>query len=399
MEVAAMRIGLLLLLVLPGIALAAELDPKDAQRAQLEALRMEVAGQLQLQAYDLLDELVFGWIKEAPFALQTPLVLADVSVPVGFSSGLQAMIENHFTTLLIKNPSTHVTLAHCPECTSLVIHSGSKGTIVARGFDQPESLAAAGKISGSRHALFLDFEVEGAALVLRARITSLEPNLPIVYAKTLSTLTTSAALLRDPEHLKSAEEARKEYLDALEGRGIFLVPVRLGVRAFANRSEQMRLSPFVWLSVGVEASLSQARAWTAGFSVGLSWAPELHVAWEAQARIARLVSGSVVSLTRPDLYVFFGGAVISVYGQEALGFRNRIPTIEELTIIFKNPGEPNYTYGTVQLGVELRVKNRVGLILFVESAPGINDSEAVGKFLDLGPLSIHSIGVEVAFCF
>lgn len=389
----------LFLVLLSTTAFAADLETKAAQREQLEALRTQVAGQLQLQAYDLLDELVFTWINEPPFPLQTPLVLADVSVPVGFSSGLQAMIENHFTTLLIKNPSTHATLAHCPECTSLVVHSGAKGTIVSRGFDQPEALSTAAKLSGSKHAVFLDFEIEGAALVLRARITSLEPDLPIVYAKTLSTMTSSAAMLRAPERLKSAEEARKEYLDALEGRGIFIVPIRIGVRAFATRSENLRVSPFVWLSFGVEASLSQARAWTAGISLGLSWAPELHVAWEGQARIARLISGSVVSLTRPDLYVFVGGAVISVYGREALAFRNRIPTIEELTILFRNPGEPNYTYGTVQLGLQLRVKNRVGLILFVESAPGINDSETIGKFLDLGPLSIHNIGVEVEFCF
>ncbi len=389
----------LMLAVLPTAAFAADLDTQEAQRVQLETLRAEIAGQIQLQAYDLLDELVYGWLKEPPFALQTPLVLADVSVPVGFSSGLQALIENHFTTLLIKNPSTHVTLAHCPECTSLVIHSGAKGTIVSRGVDQPEALSTAGKLSGSRHALFLDFEVEGAALVLRARVTSLETDLPIVYAKTLSTLTTSAALLRDPERLKSAAEARQEYLEALEGRGIFLVPIRIGVRTFTTKSETLRIAPFVWLQLGIEAALSQARAWTAGFTVGLSWAPDLHVAWEAQMRVGRLISGSAVSLSRPDLYLFAGGAVISVYGRDALAFRNKILTIEELTALFRTPGEPNHTYGTLQLGLELRVKNRIGLVLFVESAPGINDAETVGKYLDLGPLSIHTIGVEVSFCF
>jgi hypothetical protein len=392
-------LALALFALLSSTASAAELDPKEAQRAQLETLRTEVAGQLQLQAYDLLDELVFAWLKDPPFALQTNLVLADVSVPVGFSSGLQALIENHFTTLLIKNPQTHATLSHCPECSSLVIHSGAKGTIVSRGIDQPEALSAAGKISGSRHALFLDFEVEGASLVLRARITALEADLPIVYARTLSTSTTSAAMLRSPDHLKSAEDARQEYLDALEGRGIFLVPVRLGVRTYTTKSENLRVAPYVWLSLGIEASLTQARAWTANISAGFSWAPDIHVAWMGQARIARLVSGSTVSLTRPDLYVFFGGAVISVYGQDALSFRSKVPTIEDLTALFTKPGQPNYTFGTVQLGAELRVKNRVSVILFIESAPGINDSETIGKYLDLGPLSIHTIGVEVAFAF
>src|SRR5688500_18378594 len=74
---------LLLVALLPASASAAELDPKESQRAQVETLRAEVAGQLQLQAYDLLDELVFAWLKDPPFALQTSLVLADVSVPVG----------------------------------------------------------------------------------------------------------------------------------------------------------------------------------------------------------------------------------------------------------------------------------------------------------------------------
>ncbi len=390
---------LVVALVLPGLAAAADLELKEAQKVQLETLRAQVAGQLQLQAYDLLDELVIGWVTTPPFSLATPVVLADVSVPVGFGSGLQALIENHFGALLMKNPGTRVTLAHCPQCTALVVSSGAKGTIVSRGVDQPEVLSDASKASGARHAIFLDFEVEGSSLVLRARITSLEPALPIVYAKTLSTSTAASVLLRTPEHLKTAEEAHQEYLDAIEGRGIFLVPVRVGVRTYQTRSESLRVPPFVWLSVGIEASLNKGRAWTGSFSVGLSWAPELHVAWMAQARVARLISGSVVSLTRPDLYLFVGGAVISVYGQGALAFKSRIPTIEQLTALFRNGAEPNQSMGTVQLGLELRVKNRIGLVLFVESAPGINDSETIGKYLDLGPLSIHTIGVEVSFCF
>lgn len=389
-----MKLALLLTL-----ALGADLDTKQAQQQQVEDLRAEVAGQMQLQAYDLLDELVYGWTTNPVFTLETPVVLADLSVPVGFSSGLQALVENHFTDLIIKNPQTRIALAHCPQCTALVVHSGAKGTIVARGVDAPETLAEAGKISGAKHALFLDFEVEGASLVLRARITSLDPDLRIVHAKTLSTSSLSPALLRSGDRLKSAQDARDEYLDILGSKGFALIPIRFGVRAYQSKSESMRQSPFLWLSAGFEASLSQARAWIASVSVGVSWMPEVQTSWLAQARIGRLLTGSVVSLTRPDLYAFIGGAVINVYGQGAIAFRNKIPTIEDLELQFKKPGDPSYTLGTIQLGLELRVRNRVGLIVFAESAPGIVGSEAIGNYIDLGPFSIQAFGVEVSFCF
>ena len=245
-----------------------------------------MASQIQLQAYDLLDELVFGWNQQPVFAVDTALVLADVSVPVGLGTGLQALIENHMVALLAKNPRTHVFLVHCPPCMSLVVHSGAKGTIISRGVDEPEALQKARTLSTSRHALFLDFEAEGSALVLRTRITNLEPALPIVYAKTLSTTTASPALLRSGAHLKSAADARQEYLEALERRGAYLVPIRMGVRTYATGREQIALPPFPWLQAGVEASLSQAQAWTGSLMLGVSWAPELHVGWFTQARIS-----------------------------------------------------------------------------------------------------------------
>ena len=54
--------------------------------------------------------------------------------------------------------------------------------MVTRGYDDPEALAQAGVSSGAKHALFLDFEAEGASLVLRARITTLDQSLRIVSA-------------------------------------------------------------------------------------------------------------------------------------------------------------------------------------------------------------------------
>ena len=111
----------------------------------------------------------------------------------------------------MKNPGANVQLSHCPSCHALVVRSDAKGTIMSRGVDQPEALQRLRGAVGATHALFLDFEAEGTALVLRARITKLTDTLPIVYARTLTTRTTSAALLRSPTRLVSAEEAREDY--------------------------------------------------------------------------------------------------------------------------------------------------------------------------------------------
>jgi hypothetical protein len=392
-----------LLLALPaGAASGPRSSLTQTQRAGLESLRAQIAGQLQLQAYDLLDELVYGWVQQPVFAIQTPVVLADVSVPVGFGSGLAALIETHFAGLVVKHPRSGVVLSHCPQCTALVVHSGSKGTVVGRGVDQPEALAAAGERSGARHALFLDFEAEGAALVLRARITSLEPALPIVYARTLSTQISAPALLRTGERLKSAAEARAEYEAALAGRGTVLLPLRIGVRTFASPDQwstsPIGVPPMVWLMGGIEVGMTQARAWTGSFTVGGSWTPELHTAFMAQARVARLLSGTAVSLTRPDLYGFVGGSVVQVNGLAAMMFANRVPTAQEL--LAANLGiEPQTRFGTAQVGLELRVKNRIGATFFLESMPSLSDAPAVGEYLDFGVVTFRAIGVEVSFWF
>ncbi|WP_224367858.1 hypothetical protein [Hyalangium versicolor] len=389
----------LLLVVLPAAAGAEESPLSDAQKAQMEALRGEIAAQIQLQAYDLLDELVFGWTEQPVFALETPVVLADVSVPVGFGSGMRALIENHFASLIVNNPGTHVALTHCPQCTAVVVHSGAKGTIVSRGVDEPEALSAAGTLAGSRHALFLDFEAEGAALVLRARITNLEPALPIIYAKTLSTSTSAPALLRSGDRLKSASEAHREYADALRGRGLYQVPLTIAVRTYASKSSApVRVTPFPWLQAGVEGSLTQARSWMGSFTVGVSWAPELHVGWLAQGRLSRLISGSESSLTGPDLYAFVGASVISIHGNNALTFQDEIPDLD--AILQQITGrQPEATFGALQLGLELRLKNRIGAGFFLESLPSMGDAPAIGHYLDLGVISFHSMGVEVSFCF
>jgi len=193
-------------LALTGISASAAESDDAIQRAQIERVRARVAGEIQLSAYDLVDELALVW-KTAPiFAEPTAVVLADVSVPVGMGTGMQALLENHLSSVLLANPDTNVRLVHCPSCMATVVHSGPEGTVVSRGIDQPEVLAQLGEDAG-KHALFVDVEAQGQFLVLRARLTRLTPELPVVWSRTLSSSTASAAMLRQPGTLKTAEEA------------------------------------------------------------------------------------------------------------------------------------------------------------------------------------------------
>ena len=389
---------LALLVSVPALA-GPDDSRSDVERLQVELLREEIASQLQLQAYDLVDELIYGWTQQPPFAAPTPVILADVGVPIGFGSGLQALLENHVASVLLQNARSSLVPVHCPMCSAVVVHSGAKGTVLSRGVDAPETLAEAGGLSGSRYALFLDFEAEGAALVLRARITSLEPTLPIVFARTLSTSTSAPALLRAPEHLKSAAEARQEYLDALRGHGPLTFLAHVGVRTYATGGDtQISPPPFPWVSLGVEAGLSQARAWTGSFAVGGNWLPGLGYGLMGQVRLSRLLTGEAASLTRPDLYAFVGGAVLSISGNSALVFGSRIPTLEDFAAQALGR-EPHTTFGTLQLGLELRAKNRVGVGAYLEWLPTVTDSPMISNYLSLGFIRFQSFGMEVTFCF
>ncbi|MDX2010322.1 MAG: hypothetical protein SFW67_09035 [Myxococcaceae bacterium] len=392
-----MRAGLLGIAVATS-ALAAEPADVDLKERQVELLRAEVASELQLQAAGLLDELVYGWTQEPPFPVDTPVVLTGVTVPVSLGTGLEAYLENHLASLVTKNPKSHVQLVHCPACSAWVVRSGPVGTVVTRGYDDPEALAQGGLGPGGKHALFLDFEAEGASLVLRARLTTLDPSLRIVAARTLTTSTSKPALLRSGERLVSAQEARKEYLEALGGRGLFLVPVRFGVRAYATGTNtNFGNVPFLWLSTGLEAAFSQARAWTASINAGFSWLPQSHVAVMAQGRISRLLTGSSTSLTWPDLYGFFGAGVMYGQGRSMLAFRNTNPTIDDIINTNTN-NEPRATLGLFSLGLELRVKNRISLIAFLETLPAIEITDNIGTYVNF-LIRFQSFGVEVSFCF
>ncbi|MFZ9886685.1 MAG: hypothetical protein ACO3JL_04195 [Myxococcota bacterium] len=397
----------LVVAVFGASAVLAEGEPADvARRARIERLRDEHARELHLYASDLLDELVLAYKAAPPFGQQTAVVLADVTAPLGYGSGLEAMLENHFTELLLRHPEANLTLVHCPACHAVTTHSDRRATVIGKGIDQPAALRALGIESGSLYALFLDFEAEGPALVLRARIVSLTESLPLVHARTLTTSTSVAPLLRSGDFLVTADQARREYLDALASRGPFTIPLRFAVSAFApgvpsfdefdNEGVNIPLPPLLWLQTGAEFAFHHSRAFTGSFIVGGTYVPLLYSGYMVQGRIHRLLTGSEASLRYPNLYLFGGGSLVGLHGPVTLLLEQQ-PSLNALYQSLGGDTGPTF-YPAAQAGLDLRLGNRVAIAVYGESAPTL---QTVGDHLNglLLFVPVTSVGMEVSLCF
>lgn len=372
---------------------------EEAQLAELDRVRGEIANEVQLTAYDLVDELVLGWKNEPVFDKPTPVVLAGVTVPVGLGTGLAALLENHIAAVLAENPTTHLQLVHCPACTAVVVHAGPEATVLTRGIDDPAVLAEIGDATG-RHALFIDVEAEGTWLVLRARLTRLTPELPIVWSHTIASSASTPSLLRQPGDLKSAADARQDYLDALHDRGPLTIPLRFVVRTYAQPADQAGIAPppFIWLQTGVELGSTDARVWTGSLLAGYSFIPQAYQGLMAQARISRLITGRSRSWSRPDLYLFFGGAILTVWGPATAPFQDEALSADE--ILQSLAGEdPRNSFGALHVGADLRLGNRVGLSTFVETMPSLRQSPNLGDYVRVAGIGFQGLGTEVTFCF
>lgn len=383
-----------LILLFWTVSASARTPVEEAWEAELVRARREVADQVQLSVYDLLDELVYRWTVNPPFAERSPVVLAGVSVPVGLGTGLQVAVENHLAGLLIDNPTARLELVHCPRCTELVVRSSPEGTVVSRGYDDPALLAELGRETG-KYALFIDVEAEGSALVLRARLTRLNPELPIVWSHALSTSTAVPALLREGAHLKSAADARQEYVNLLEGRGVAAVPLRIALRTYAmSYAGGVPAPPLLWVQSGVELSPTRSGAWSTSMVAGVSYIPQAYQGLMAQARLHRLLSGRTRSLTRPDLYLFGGVALITVWGAGAAAFQYETPNADAIA-----SQKVRESFAGLHLGLELRLGNRISAGAAIEHLPSLAYSANIGEYTTLLGTSFQSVVGEVTFWF
>ena len=208
------------------------------------------------------------------------------------------------------------------------------------------------------------------------------------------------ALLRASDDLKSASAARQEYLDALRGRGLVAVPLRVAIRSYDSPEDDQGVPPppFLWLESGVELSPTDARAWTSSLMVGYSFIPQAYQGLMGQARISRLVTGRSRSLTRPDLYAFFGGAVITVWGPATASFQKPLLNADELLLAADLEG-PRTAFGAMQFGLDLRLGNRIGVSVCLENLPDFANSRNMGEYLRILGIGFQSLGTEVTFWF
>jgi hypothetical protein len=151
------------------------------------------------------------------------------------------------------------------------------------------------------------------------------------------------------------------------------------------------------LQSGVELGANDARAWTASLLAGYSFIPQAYQGLMAQARISRLVTGRARSLSRPDLYVFVGGAVVTVWGPATAPFTNDALTTDQ--IIASLEGEdPRNSFGALHVGVDLRLGNRIGVSTFLETLPSLGNSPNLGDYLNV-VVGFQSFGAEATFWF
>ena len=157
--------------------------------------------------------------------------------------------------------------------------------------------------------------------------------------------------------------------------------------------------PQVWIEAGAEIALTQARAWTASLQLGVTWFPEVQTGAMLQGRIARLFSGDASSLTNPDIYGFVGGTIIVMQGAGALTFRDKTPNIADILGAATGVSNPQAIWGAGQVGLMMRVKNRIAIDVYAEAAPTLGNATGIGNYIDLGITKVQSVGGEVSFCF
>ena len=166
--------------------------------------------------------MVYEWKERPLFEQPTEVVVASVNAPIGYGAGLMTLLENHLYAVILENQDTNIDLVECSACSDMVVHSGSEATVISRGIDQPRTLSRILPRLPA-YALHLDLEAEGAALVLRARLTKLDQGQRIHWARAYTPTVGSTALLRSNQRLISAEEARQEYLDLLRGDEVIMI--------------------------------------------------------------------------------------------------------------------------------------------------------------------------------
>ena len=136
-------------------------------------------------------------------------------------------------------------------------------------------------------------------------------------------------------------------------------------------------------------------SWSATESDTPSWSSTVNT---YSSRVSRLATGRARSHIRPDLYLFAGASVQAIWGAGVVPMQVQPVTANDV-IAASNGDAPRFVYGTLMLGLDLRLGRRVGFAGFIETYPSLNNSQNVGTWWRPLGIPFHALGVEVSFCF
>ncbi len=342
---------------------------------------------IQIMSAELLDELVYGWTKNPPLGHRARVVLMGVSVPLGLNAQLASFIETHLTQLLIQNPQSGIIPVYCAACVALTSYSVSDKTILARGVEIPE-IAQTLK-NQADFALYIDFEGQGALLVLRSYIVSLTDH-RIVHGQSLVTSSSQPPLMRPAAQLLSAEEARREYISVLEGRKRLSLSLGLRASIIRTSNSSVMAPPFIWATFGAETFVNHRKKWLADFQFGVASLKGNHNAWQLSSRVYRHLFLEHADLITPDVYIYAGPAYWEISGAGAALFKSdqRLTPGDIAAQLSDEAQQPKAHVIGFTLGLEARVADFMRLGLFAESFVNQDQNRNLSR-------NIHSYGLEL----
>ncbi len=347
---------------------------------------------IRFMAADLIDEMVYQWLKEPPALPPTLLTLAEISAPIGVDSRFNDLVENRLYELVQKNPELKVSLIHCSACQQLVATSNSSRTIISRGIDQPEALAELLKVSPNTMGLSLFFEAREREVVLLAQVYELSPPQKLLWSKRLSTVMGTREALRETRPLVSLADARQMQNQILHGREPLKLVSRLHIHNFQSATDMGSLQPLLFAEQSLESEILPLRQKRVGLSVGLTSIRDSFSGWTLGGRYASLMFRDTPSLIHPDLYWFAGLQYIRLQGLGAAVFAEEQIDVAKL---LKENEDPKVSLTAYQLGFEALIKHRFGLSVYVEYLPALSRSQIVAQ--DSFLLPYHGIGTAMVF--
>lgn len=368
------------------IAILLLVVPISRTRAE-EVIRLD----LRLLAADLVDELVYTWIQNPPFAAPTAVVLAEISAPIGIDQRFNETIENHLYEVLRANPTLPIELVHCSFCHQWVAATTREKTVIGRGIDQPGAAAQLSQFPAP-YALSLHFDVIDRELFLRAELFETKSPQKIFWAKRFLTSTARRALLREPRRLVSIDEARAEQTRLLQGRDTIRAVTRVPVRNFVAKDKGVgsEIPPLIFLEQSFEAVLAPHYDRRLGVAAGITSIKGSHQGWSVGGYFQQLIGRPEPNLMNPDLYFRAGVNYFRLEGPGATVFSQGQLDVARL-VNSKEP--PRASLTSWQVGLEAHVKHRFGLSAFVEYVPVLNKSQVIETQRLLLPF--HTYGVAL----